>query len=83
MARITVEDCLEKIPNRFDLIIDASERARKISIEGAEPLVPKENDKSTVIALREIAEGKLEEAEKAAIEATNTETEEMVETGEK
>jgi DNA-directed RNA polymerase subunit omega len=57
MARITVEDCLKSIPNRFELVIVASKRARQIEIEGAEPGVPRENDKSTVVALREIAGG--------------------------
>ena len=56
MARITVEDCLEHIENRFDLVLLASRRARQIA-QGADPLVPAENDKPTVIALREIAEG--------------------------
>ena len=56
MARITVEDCLEKIDNRFELVLTATKRARQIS-HGAEPLVEEENDKPTVLALREIAEG--------------------------
>ena len=56
MARITVEDCLEHVDNRFDLVLLASRRARQIS-QGADVLVPAENDKPTVIALREIAEG--------------------------
>ena len=56
MARITVEDCLEHVENRFDLVLLASRRARQLS-QGADPLVPAENDKPTVIALREIAEG--------------------------
>ena len=55
MARITVEDCLEKIDNRFRLIMVASKRARHIAT-GTDPLVEWENDKSTVVALREIAE---------------------------
>jgi DNA-directed RNA polymerase subunit omega len=55
MARITVEDCLEHVDNRFDLVLLAARRARQIA-QGAEPLVPAENDKPTVIALREIAE---------------------------
>lgn len=54
MARITVEDCLEHVSNRFDLVLLAARRARQIA-EGADPLVPIENDKPTVIALREIA----------------------------
>lgn len=56
MARITVEDCLKNIDNRFDLVLAATKRARQIS-NGADPLVDPENDKPTVIALREIAEG--------------------------
>ena len=55
MARITVEDCLEHVENRFDLVLLAARRARQIA-QGADPLVPAENDKPTVIALREIAE---------------------------
>ena len=58
MARVTVEDCLENVTNRFDLVLVASKRARNISV-GAEPMVPIENDKPTVIALREIALGLL------------------------
>jgi DNA-directed RNA polymerase subunit omega len=54
MARITVEDCLEHVDNRFDLVLLAARRARQIA-QGADPLVPAENDKPTVIALREIA----------------------------
>jgi DNA-directed RNA polymerase subunit omega len=56
MARITVEDCLDKIDNRFDMTLIAAERARQIAM-GATPLVPFDNDKPTVIALREISEG--------------------------
>lgn len=56
MARITVEDCLENIDNRFELVLTATKRARQIA-NGAEALVDVENDKPTVIALREIAEG--------------------------
>jgi len=55
MARLTVEDCLENVVNRYDLVLLASKRARQIAM-GADPLVPAENDKPTVIALREIAE---------------------------
>ena len=54
MARVTVEDCLEKIDNRFKLIMVASKRARQVAM-GTEPLVEWENDKPTVVALREIA----------------------------
>ena len=56
MARITVEDCLRNVDNRFDLVLTATKRARQIA-NGAEPLVQEENDKPTVIALREIAAG--------------------------
>ena len=56
MARLTVEDCLEKINNRYDLVLLASKRARQLTL-GADPLVEENNDKPTVIALREIAEG--------------------------
>jgi DNA-directed RNA polymerase subunit omega len=56
MARITVEDCLENVDNLFDLVIVASKRARRLA-NGAEPMVEWENDKPTVVALREIAEG--------------------------
>ena len=56
MARITVEDCLENIDNRFELVLTATKRARQI-VHGAEPLVEEENDKHTVLALREIDEG--------------------------
>ncbi len=57
MARVTVEDCLEHVANRFELVMVASERARAIAVRGEEPLVEWENDKPTVVALREIAEG--------------------------
>ncbi len=56
MARVTVEDCMENIPNRFDMVLSAARRARQI-YAGAQPTVEEENDKPTVIALREIAEG--------------------------
>ena len=57
MARITVEDCLENVENRFELVMLASRRARSLRRFGNDPLVPEENDKPTVIALREIAKG--------------------------
>ena len=56
MARITVEDCLEHVDNIFDLVMIASKRARRLA-NGATPLVDWENDKPTVVALREIAAG--------------------------
>jgi len=56
MARITVEDCLENIDNIFEMVLVAAKRARRIA-HGADPMVELENDKPTVIALREIADG--------------------------
>lgn len=61
MARVTVEDCVDKIPNRFDLVMFASQRSRQIS-SGATLLVDRDNDKNPVVALREIAEEKLSPA---------------------
>jgi len=60
MARITVEDCLEKIPSRFVLILMASKRARQLSTTSRDPLVEWDNDKPTLVALREIEEGLLD-----------------------
>ena len=57
MARITVEDCLDHVDNRFELVMVSSKRARQIAVQGKEPMVPLENDKPTVLALREIEEG--------------------------
>lgn len=56
MARVTVEDCLKNVDNRFQLVLVATKRARQLML-GTKPLVPDDNDKPTVIALREIAEG--------------------------
>ncbi|NEX18838.1 DNA-directed RNA polymerase subunit omega [Thiorhodococcus mannitoliphagus] len=58
MARITVEDCLEHVDNRFDLVLLATKRARQLA-NGVEPILAWENDKPTVMALREIAAGKI------------------------
>ena len=55
MARLTVEDCLQYVNNRYDLVLLATKRARQITM-GSDPLVPENNDKPTVVALREIAE---------------------------
>jgi DNA-directed RNA polymerase subunit omega len=55
MARVTVEDCVDKIPNRFDLVLLAAQRARQIS-GGAELMIDRDRDKNPVVALREIAE---------------------------
>jgi DNA-directed RNA polymerase subunit omega len=72
MARITVEDCLQHVPNLFQLVLVAAKRARKLE-NGAEPTVDIENDKMTVVALREVAAGHigpeiLEEAERPVVE---------------
>ena len=56
MARITVEDCLDKVDNRFELVMVASKRARALATGGKEPLVSVDSDKPTVLALREIAD---------------------------
>ena len=72
MARITVEDCLDNIENIFEMVLVAAKRARRVA-HGADPMVELENDKPTVIALREIADGLitpsiLEEIEEPATE---------------
>ena len=59
MARVTVDDCLDKIPSRFELIILASKRARQLTLSSEEPRVTWDNDKATVVALREIADEKI------------------------
>ena len=58
MARITVEDCLEKIDSQYDLVLLAKERTAQLN-SGDKPLVPEDNDKNTVISLREIGDGKI------------------------
>ena len=73
MARITVEDCLEAVDNRFELVMVASKRARALATGGKDSLVPEEGDKPTVIALRELAEGKITREE---VMAANTAAEE-------
>ncbi len=57
MARVTVEDCLDNLDNRFELVMVASRRARQLAVGGKDAQVEWENDKPTVVALREIAEG--------------------------
>ncbi|HFQ14556.1 MAG TPA: DNA-directed RNA polymerase subunit omega [Gammaproteobacteria bacterium] len=84
MARVTVEDCLENVANRFELVLVAAKRARQLA-NGREPLVEEENDKPTVIALREIAEGLIgpeildeaPEVEETLVEEETVETEEV------
>ena len=58
MARVTVEDCLKNVDNRFDLVLKAAKRAHMLELGAADPQVPVDNDKPTVLALREIAAGK-------------------------
>ena len=74
MARVTVEDCLEHVDNRFELVMVSSKRARQLAVLGKKPLVDEENDKPTVLALREIAEGKInaEILEELAVEEPPT-----------
>ena len=60
MARITVEDCLKNIENRFELVLAATKRARKLELGSADPTVSWDNDKPTVLALREIAAGNVD-----------------------
>ena len=84
MARITVEDCLQHVDNRFQLVLVATKRARQLA-HGSEPLVELENDKPTVIALREIAEGLVTKAildEEPATDIASAEAEFMTEQGE-
>ena len=71
MARITVEDCVENIDNIFEMVLVAAKRARRIA-HGADPMVELENDKPTVLALREIAEGHVTPAILAEIEQPAT-----------
>lgn len=74
MARVTVEDCLEQLDNRFELVLVASKRARQLQTGGKEPRLAWENDKPSVMALREIAEGH--------VSRDSVETESPEETGE-
>ncbi|MBF0183757.1 MAG: DNA-directed RNA polymerase subunit omega [Magnetococcales bacterium] len=79
MARVTIEDCLTHVPNRFDLVLLASKRARQL-MGGVDPLLPVNNDKVTVIALREIADGvlDLEALEREPIERRSLPEEEYI-----
>jgi len=77
MARITVEDCLDNVENRFELVMVATKRARQLATGGKDPMVKEDSDKATVIALREIAEGLVtpQTLEKARYEAEEDDTE--------
>jgi DNA-directed RNA polymerase subunit omega len=91
MARVTVEDCLEHVDNRFELVMVSSKRARQLATGGKDPMVPVENDKPTVLALREIAggfidasilkEGTQEETNRLGIAAAHHEFETPTEPG--
>lgn len=74
MARITVEDCLENVDNRFELVMVASKRARQLAVDNRAPLVNEDSDKATVIALREIAEGMVTNEILAEVEPDLTDT---------
>ena len=78
MARVTVEDCLENVANRFELVMVASKSARQMATGGKESLVEEESDKPTVIALREISEG-LISADILALESQREAEEELAE----
>ena len=84
MARITVEDCLSKVDNQYDLVLLAKERTAQLN-SGAEMLVPEDNDKKTIISLREIGDGKVsvEELEKNAILRLRKEPDESLQLEEK
>ena len=78
MARITVEDCLEKIENQYDLVLLAKERTSQLN-SGSEMLVEEDNDKRTIISLREIGDGKIavDELEQSAIKRLRKEPDEV------
>jgi len=71
MARVTVEDCLKHVENRFALVLLAAERAHQLEMGTSDPMVPENNDKPTVIALREIASGRDVEGILRAQEVSN------------
>jgi len=73
MARVTVEDCLQHVENRFALVIKAAKRAHLLEMGATDPLVPVDNDKPTVVALREIAAGY--DVENAPVRTQHGETE--------
>lgn len=79
MARVTVEDAVDKIGNRFDLILVAARRARQIATGGKDPMVEAENDKPTVIALREIEEGFVTSASLDSLEREDMQNQEAAE----
>ena len=82
MARITVEDCLENVDNRFELVMIGSKRARQLAVEGRPALVPEGNDKPTVVALREIAGGHVDASILSPIKQNFALNEDVDESGE-
>lgn len=78
MARLTVEDCLDHVDNRFELVLIASRRARQLAM-GADPLVPVDNDKPTVLALREIAANLITEEVLEGVVVPEDDTEALIE----
>ena len=76
MARVTVEDCLQHVINRFELVLLAAKRARQLAMTAVEPKVPWNNDKPTVVALREIAAGytKFEDFKEVDLPSARTES---------
>lgn len=79
MARVTVEDAVDKVGNRFDLVLVAARRARQIATEGKEPMVDMGNDKPTVTALREIEQGLVNAASIEADEMRDQQEQEQAE----
>ena len=75
MARVTVEDCLKQVESRFELVLKAAQRARDLISTSSEPLVDPEEDKPTIIALREIEEGLQDEVNISSEDASDTEAE--------
>lgn len=80
MARVTVEDCLEHVENRFQLVLVAAKRARQLTRTAVDPNVPWEGDKATVVALREIAAGftEFKNPEEQAMEAEVVDTDALI-----
>lgn len=73
MARVTVEDCLDHVDNRFELVLLAAKRARQLAMTSQDPLVEENGDKPTVLALREIAAGKMDHATVEALDQSSAE----------
>jgi len=78
MARITIEDCLQNVTNRFQLVLIAAKRARQLALGSAEATVSWENDKPSVVALREVASGKLFFTSEGEVRAANDQEDDQV-----